>query len=99
MRPAALSTLERKQTKIENLGKLLDSLSHKKAMERGFALVTDAKGNLVRSSSTPQTGDGLNVQFADGDVGVVVTEGKPPAQKSKPKAPSKEKETKQQSLF
>lgn len=99
MRPAALSALERKQTKIENMGKLLDSLSHKKALERGFALVTDAEGNLVRSSSTPQTGDGLNVQFADGDVGVVVTEGKPPAQKPKPKAPNKEKETKQQSLF
>lgn len=99
LQPAALAAFERKQTKVENLGKLLDSLSHKKALERGFALVTDTKGNLVRSASTPQTGEGLNVQFADGDLGVVVTEGKPPSQKPKPKSPGKEKETKQQSLF
>ncbi|MCF4097779.1 exodeoxyribonuclease VII large subunit [Maritalea mediterranea] len=103
LRPAALATFERKQTKIENLGKLLDSLSHKKALERGFALVTDAEGNLVRSATTPEKGEGLNVQFADGDLGVIVADAPPakakPKSKPKPKADAEEKEQKQKSLF
>lgn len=101
LRPAALATFERKQTKVENLGKLLDSLSHKKALERGFALITDADGNLVRSAQSPQKGDGLNVQFADGDLGVIVADAPPAKSKPapKPKAKTEEKDQKQQSLF
>jgi exodeoxyribonuclease VII large subunit len=101
LRPAALAAFERKQTKVENLGKLLDSLSHKKALERGFALVTDADGNLVRSAAIPQKGEGLSVQFADGDLGVMVSDAPPTKPKSQPKskAPEKEKDQKQQSLF
>ena len=64
------------------LGKLLDSLSYKAILDRGFALVSDAEGNLVRSKAV-LPGATLAVEVADGSFGVTVG-GAPPARKRRP---------------
>jgi exodeoxyribonuclease VII large subunit len=70
-------------------------------LARGFALVSDAGGNLVRSAGAVIPGEGLTLEFADGRVGVVAggeAEPAPPAPKRRrPKPPPDE--SGQQSLF
>jgi exodeoxyribonuclease VII large subunit len=77
---------------VAQLGKLLESYSHKSVLERGFALVVGGDGHLVASAAQAQAGDGVTLRFHDGERGAVIdgTSGtqKPPAAKPvKPKPP------------
>ncbi|MEM9422186.1 MAG: exodeoxyribonuclease VII large subunit [Pseudomonadota bacterium] len=47
-------------------GRLLDSYSHKSVLERGFAMVLDEKGGLVRRASDTGHDMAAQLQFADG---------------------------------
>jgi exodeoxyribonuclease VII large subunit len=71
-------------------------------LARGFALVSDAEGNLVRSAAAVSAGEGLTLEFADGGVGVVAggeagSGAAPAVRKRRPKPPPDEGG--QQSLF
>jgi exodeoxyribonuclease VII large subunit len=46
--------------------RLLETLSHKATLARGFALVVDAHGALVRGQAALQAGDEVVLTFADG---------------------------------
>ncbi len=48
-------------------GRLLESLSHKAVLARGFALVTDEEGGLVKSAERAGEAGSLTLTFADGD--------------------------------
>jgi exodeoxyribonuclease VII large subunit len=63
--------------RLDNLMTRLESVSPKRVLERGYALVRDAQGELVTSAAVAASGGGLEVQFADGKVGVHV-DGAPP---------------------
>ena len=66
------------------LERLHQSLNPKAPLKRGFVLVKDAEGNLVRSKADAATHPQLGVEFADGIL--TVSTGKPPPMpKSKPK--------------
>lgn len=52
----------------------LRALSPLAVLERGYALVFDAKGNLVKSGSQLHAGDDTLTRFAEGSVGSRVTE-------------------------
>jgi exodeoxyribonuclease VII large subunit len=52
--------------------RLLDTLSHKSALARGFALVQRPDGALVRESAILAPGDALRLTFADGPIAVTV---------------------------
>jgi len=65
----ALSDAERH---VAQLGKLLDSYSHKSILERGFALVVGADGHLVASAAEAKAGDGVTLRFHDGERGAVI---------------------------
>jgi exodeoxyribonuclease VII large subunit len=54
---------------------MLEALSHRSTLARGFALVTGKDGGLVTSRAAIGTGDPLQLTFADGSVGAVATEG------------------------
>ena len=73
---AQATTAERRRDRLERLSRLLETLSHQATLERGFALVRDATGALVRSAKGHQAGDALEVEFADGRLGVAVGAGK-----------------------
>lgn len=66
------------------LERLHQSLNPKAPLKRGFVLVKDAEGNLVRNKVDAATHPQLGIEFADG-VLTVSTGGSPPAPKGKPK--------------
>jgi len=73
----ALSRLQlRSESRFAQLKTKLDMLSPYGVLDRGYALVTDADGAVVRDVVSVKAGDVLNIRLAKGDVGVRVT-GKP----------------------
>ncbi len=50
--------------------KLLQAMSYKSVLARGFAVVRDAAGKPVRAASYVQPGAALAIEFADGDLKV-----------------------------
>ena len=71
-----LATRRRTQDSAQRLqasAKLLETLSHRSTLERGFAIVTGAHQNLVTQSGQVSSGEELQITFADGTVPVVAT--------------------------
>lgn len=92
--PARL-TADRRQS-LSQLAKLLDTLSYRSVLARGYALVQDQAGEVVSSATTLKPGESVRLTFADGEVGVTIAGA--PAQKRKiPRSPSEDGS--QESLF
>ena len=74
-------------TKLHAQTRLLETLSHKSTLERGFAMVTRAGKGLVTGAKQVDAGDELQVTFADGTIDAVAagTAGTAGKQRSKPK--------------
>jgi exodeoxyribonuclease VII large subunit len=82
--------------RLTTVWKLVDSLSYKRIIERGFALVTDeATGEIVRGKAAVRPGQLLVVDVSDGSFGVNVSGA--PAQRKKTRPPRDDGG--QQSLF
>ncbi len=75
--PAMTRTLKDDGMRVANLGDRLESVSPKRVLERGYAMVWDAEGAPVTSVAKVATGDALVVEFGDGKVGVMAGEGAP----------------------
>jgi exodeoxyribonuclease VII large subunit len=58
--------------KIAALGKLLDSVSYRRVLERGFVLVADGDGKPIVSAAKAKPGLGVTLAFADGSVAATV---------------------------
>jgi exodeoxyribonuclease VII large subunit len=102
---------ERRRNRLDTLAQLLRSLSHKSVLDRGFALVRDAEGRMVRRVAEAEEAGRLELELADGRIAADVVAGSgdaasPPARKSPGRiagaktepAPAKEK-TEQGQLF
>jgi exodeoxyribonuclease VII large subunit len=59
--------------RLAELWRLLESYSYERVLDRGFAIVTDARGGIVRASAQVRPGQSLNVRVARDDFGVSVT--------------------------
>ena len=94
LQPAYRRVVTQRTERFVAIWKLVESYSYKGVLARGFALVSDAEGNLVRSKSEVLPGATLAVEVADGSFGATVG-GAPPARKRRP-AP---KDDRQESLF
>lgn len=69
------------------LGKSVDALSYKGTLDRGYAVVRDADGNLVSDGALLSGGMGIEIEFKqDTRVNALVSDGgkPPPAKKRKP---------------
>lgn len=64
--------LERQKNKLENQAIQLESLSPLKVLIRGYAVVQDSAGNLIKSARKSGIGDDLKIRFADGKINVKV---------------------------
>ncbi|CAA7624615.1 exodeoxyribonuclease VII large subunit [Magnetospirillum sp. UT-4] len=82
--PAMARDLADRARILDQAGKLLDSVSYRKVLERGYAVVRDAAGAVV-SAADAQAGAAWAVEFKDGRVEVAVGAGHP-----KPGRPRKE---------
>ena len=72
LRPAALRRLETDRKRLDRAGALLDALSYQGVLARGYALVRDANGAVVRSADASRPGDAVTLTFADGSRDAVI---------------------------
>ncbi len=63
----------RRRDRLDGTAKLLAALSYRSVLARGFALVRDEGGRMVRAAAGLAAGAGLSLEFADGRVGATVT--------------------------
>lgn len=71
---ATAHTLEREEARLRSRHQHLQHLDPQQVLARGYSLVRDAAGNIVRSSAAIETGDRLQLTFAEGGAGVEVRE-------------------------
>ena len=79
---AALAAANRRRAEhIVGLGKLMETLSYKNVLARGYALVRDAEGQPLRLAAQVGAGARVNIEFADGAVAATADgkDGKPAA--------------------
>jgi exodeoxyribonuclease VII large subunit len=61
------------RTRLDGLAQLLSAFSHKRVLDRGFALVRGQDGSPVRSVSAASPGTALEIEVRDGRFGAVVS--------------------------
>ncbi len=61
---------------LQTLAARLRTLDPQRTLERGYALVTDSAGHLIRSAARPRPGDRLTLRMHDGALPVRVEDGK-----------------------
>ena len=67
-RRAVDSLLRQRATSVERCGQLLNALSHRGVLARGFALVRDLAGRPLRQAAAVRAGMRLDIEFSDGRV-------------------------------
>jgi len=67
--------LERLGARLGHADRLLNTLSHQAILERGFALVLDEDGNLLRRAADAGDGEVVSIQFADAVKEAITTGG------------------------
>src|SRR5690606_26257415 len=65
--PAFRRGLDARAGRLEQQGKLLDTLSYRRVLDRGFALVETEGGELVRAARQVHPGEMLSITVAGGD--------------------------------
>lgn len=90
-RPALNRLLDRRKQALSASSKLLQTLSYQATLNRGYAIIRDPEGSLVRTSKQAARKKVLRVSFADGDVQVSSTGKAAPAPKATPKRAPKKK--------
>jgi exodeoxyribonuclease VII large subunit len=69
LRPGALAArLDAKRRLLESQTKLLASLSYQSVLARGYAVVRDEAGAMVRAARSVTAGQRLEIELADGRV-------------------------------
>jgi len=93
--------IERKRARLIQADRLLSTLklSDTAILERGYALVTDAGGRVIRRAAEIAPGDGLTLSFADGAASAVATGGDGSARPARQKSEKPKPAGNQGSLF
>jgi len=65
---AAQAQLERRSSRLESLGGMLDALSPLKVLNRGYAVARDAKGRVLKRTRDFSADLEFNLTVSDGDV-------------------------------
>src|SRR5699024_6406395 len=65
---AIMQQLEHRRTTLASSGRALHAVSPLATLDRGYAIVFDAEGGIVRSSARVATGDKLTARLADGSM-------------------------------
>jgi exodeoxyribonuclease VII large subunit len=67
--------LERARARLTQAERLMSTLSHKAVLARGFALVRDAGGEVIKHAADVASGAALSLEFADGTADAVAVGG------------------------
>ena len=71
----AENALRMRRVHLAALEKRLVALSPQGVLQRGYALVTDERGNLAASAAGLRAGENISIRLRDGKIGARVTEG------------------------
>ena len=77
LRRAITQLLQRRQTQLRHDGRALHAVSPLATLERGYAIVFDADGKVLRSVQGVEPGSTLRARLADGELGLLVRESQP----------------------
>jgi len=72
LRRAITYTLERQQTALRHAGHALHAISPLATLERGYAILFDEAGQVVRSVAAVSEGDTVNARMSDGELSLRV---------------------------
>ncbi|OOG46686.1 exodeoxyribonuclease VII large subunit [Rhodanobacter sp. C01] len=72
LRRAITYTLERRQTALRHAGHALHAISPLATLERGYAILFDEAGQVVRSVAAVSEGDKLSARVSDGELSLQV---------------------------
>jgi exodeoxyribonuclease VII large subunit len=91
LKPAIARTLEAHKKHLDASARMLESLSHKSVLARGFVMVHRDDGVLVRASKDLNAGDAVQLTFADGDKHAIIDpqDAAPATEAAKPRAKPK----------
>lgn len=84
LQASAVRGLDDRRNRLERAASLLDAYSYQGVLKRGYALVTDLEGGVIRSADAPDPGQAVTLTFADGTRAAVIdgsTARKKPAKK------------------
>lgn len=108
-RPALDRLIDTRKQRLSAAANMLEALSYQATLARGFAVVRNEEGAILRSSKTVSVGEHLSITLSDGTVDAAVTAGEgklvrstgSPSQKPKasPAASKPVKEPPQGNLF
>jgi len=70
---AARRALQQRAARADQLRARLEALSPLQVLQRGYALVLDAQGNVVKDAAQVAIGDDIRVRFARGELAARVT--------------------------
>ena len=70
--PALTRMIEDSRKRLAAAGKLLEAVSYKNILDRGFAIVTDSQDRIVKSAGQVRPGEELLIEVAEGKIGVSV---------------------------
>ena len=100
---ALLADLRRRRSAVVAHDRILQSLSYRNVLKRGYALVRDETGTPVKGAAALSLNQTIAIEFADGSINAVTTEGSatPPPQPVKKRAdkPADAAPSKQGRLF
>jgi exodeoxyribonuclease VII large subunit len=74
LRRAITQLLQRRQTQLRHDGRALHAVSPLATLERGYAIMFDADGKVLRSAANVATGTPLRARLADGELALRVCE-------------------------
>jgi exodeoxyribonuclease VII large subunit len=83
LRQAIARQLERERHALQQAARTLHAVSPLATLERGYAILFDAEGKVLRSAQGAEVGDVLRARLADGELGLRVGEREDP----KPRGP------------
>ncbi|NLR69725.1 exodeoxyribonuclease VII large subunit [Novosphingobium sp. ERN07] len=86
LRPEVLlQRIEHARGKVDALDRLRRSLNPEAPLERGYVLVTDREGHLIKDRATAAQRAALTLKFADGTLDVSTADAPPPRPVAKPR--------------
>ena len=74
---ALRSYVAERRSGLQQASALLQSFSYERILERGFALVHDAAGHLVKNAASLRAGARVSIRFADGTTNATVDGARP----------------------
>lgn len=75
LHPAVARLVDQRRRSLDLAARLLESADYRSILQRGFAVVTDADGHIVKQTAQVKPGDAVHIQVSDGTIGATIGSG------------------------